>query len=318
VFHVHDWQTAAIPVYLNTLYRGHPVLGQAATVLTIHNMQHQGRASTKAHGASSEWAGSTSITWTSSATAGPTAQGGLYHATLLNAVSPTYAREIQTAEFGYGLEGVVRDRAADLRGSSNGIDYERWNPETTASWQPATPKSRSAARRPAGRPPEVRRASRAQRRALIGLVTRLVGQKGSTCSRRPSAGSWSSTSRSVLLGSGEVWAHFFFGGLPSEYPDQFACYIGFDNALAHKIEAGADFFLMPSRFEPCGLNQMFSLRYGRSRSCATWATQRHGGELRPEHRRGDRLQVPRLTPDALANTVSWPWTRTDRRRSSRN
>lgn len=263
VVHAHDWHTAAVPVLLTTLYRADPYVGAAASLLTIHNMQHQG---TFYEGAM-EVLG---VGWEHFTFLGlemdnqvNLLKGGLYHATLINTVSEGYAREIQTPEYGWGLEGVVRERVADLSGILNGVDYAEWSPEADplipANYTSDDLGGKKICKR------ELQRAMGLPERddvPLIGMVSRLVKQKGIDVLAEAIPRILELDLQFVMLGAGEPWAHFYFGDIQAAYPDRFRCIIGYDNPLAHRIEAGADFFLMPSAFEPCGLNQMYSLRYG--------------------------------------------------------
>ncbi len=263
VVHVNDWHTAAAPVFLNTVYRNDARLGRAASVLTIHNMQYQGRFFSGLmdvlgigwehfNHLELEFDGEVNLL-----------KGGIYHCTRWNAVSPRYALEIQTPQFGHGLESVARDRAADLRGILNGTDYDAWNPATdphlAANYDVGDMAGKAvckaALQREMGLPerPDV---------PLIGLVTRLVHQKGVDLIAACLPRILDLDVQVVLLGSGERWAHDHFGGLAAHGPANFAAHIGYSDPLAHRIEAGADLFLMPSRFEPCGLNQLYSMRYG--------------------------------------------------------
>ncbi|MFA5353988.1 MAG: glycogen synthase GlgA [Thermodesulfovibrionales bacterium] len=307
LIHVHDWHTAAIPVFLNTLYRDDPLLGRAATLLTIHNMQYQGEF----------YAGLMEILgvgWEHFTHLGlemfnkvNLLKGGICHSTLINAVSPTYAQEIQTPEGGYGLEGVVRGRHPDLSGILNGVDYDAWNPETdshiaaTYSASDRTGKAlcKAELQRRFGLPvrPDV---------PVFGLVSRLVHQKGIDVLAEAIHRLLGYDLQFVLLGKGEAWANRFYEDLPGQYPGKAGCHIGYSEELAHIVEAGADFFLMPSRFEPCGLNQMYSLRYG------TLPIVRATGGLNDTVENFDEttgegtgFKFNDLTADAIVNTVGW-------------
>ena len=305
VFHVNDWHTAVVPVFLNTAY-AEDAVGAAASVLTLHNMQHQGNFYPglmdvldvgwhhfHAHGLAHD--GQVNLL-----------KGGLYHATLLNAVSPGYAREIQTPAFGYGLDGVLRERAADLAGVLNGIDYDEWNPRNDpyiASRFDADDLSGKAACKAAlqdefGLP----------RRAVpvIGLVSRLVHQKGIDVVAAMMPRLLELDVQVVLLGNGEPWTHFHFPEVAARHPDRFACRIAYDNGLAHRIEAGSDLFLMPSRFEPCGLNQLYSLAYGTPPIVHAVGglddTVENYDELADT---GTGFKTWSLDPSALFDTVGW-------------
>ncbi|MBF0321234.1 MAG: glycogen synthase GlgA [Nitrospirae bacterium] len=305
--HVNDWHTAAIPVFLNISYKDDPIVGNCATLLTIHNMQHQGEfyeglmdvldiGWEHFHYLELERDGKTNLL-----------KGGIYHSTLINTVSESYVREIQTPEFGINLDGVLRDRSADLYGIINGVDYDTWNPETDLLIAKNYSVDNLAGK--ALCKADLQRSFGLYERPdvpVIGLVTRLVKQKGIDVLAEAIYGILEHDVQIVLLGTGEVWAHFFFGDMPNQYKGKFGCYIGYDNTLAHKIEAGSDFFLMPSRFEPCGLNQMYSMRYG-----TIPIVRAIGGlndtveNLNEADNTGTGFKSYDLTADALRNTTLW-------------
>jgi len=261
VFHVNDWHTAATPVFLNTTYRDEPV-ARAATLLTLHNMAHQGVFYPGLmdvlgvgwhhfHAQGLEFEGQVNLL-----------KGGLYHSTLINAVSPGYAHEIQTPAFGHGLDGVLRDRAADLSGVLNGIDYREWNPAADPYIAAQYDADELAGKFACKRALQAEMGLPQRDVPVIGMVSRLVRQKGIDVVAAMLPRLLEMDVQVVILGSGEPWAHTHLPWVASHHPRRFACRIGYDNALAHRIEAGADLFLMPSRFEPCGLNQLYSLAYG--------------------------------------------------------
>jgi len=263
VVHCHDWTVALAPVLLNTVLRESP-LGAAASVLTIHNLQHQGL-----HGKDiadylglPEWV----VTEDNLECLGGVnfLKGGLYHATRLTTVSPTYAREIAAAGQGFGLDPVIRHRQADLEGILNGVDTDDWNPTR----DPHLPARYSAGDLSG------KAACKAALQAelgletdpgvpLVGVVARLWEQKGLDLALEPlRARIRSGQVQLALLGSGDPSLEQAYLGLAAGSLGRAAVRIGYDNRLAHRIEAGADFFLMPSRFEPCGLNQLYSMAYG--------------------------------------------------------
>ena len=263
IVHAHDWHTAAVPVLLNTLYHDDPHFAKSASVLTVHNMQHQGNFYEGAMDVLG--IGWEHFTFLGLEKDGETnlLKGGIYHATVLNTVSEGYAREMQTPEYGWGLDGVVRERAADLFGILNGVDYDDWNPESdpyiAAQYTAADLSGKKLCKR------DLQRFFGLPERddvPLFGLVSRLVKQKGIDILAEAIPRILALDVQVVMLGAGEPWAHFYFGDIMNAWPEKFAIRVGYDNPLAHRIEAGADFFLMPSAFEPCGLNQMYSLRYG--------------------------------------------------------
>jgi starch synthase len=264
VFHIHDWQAALIPVYLRTVYAADPLLSRAGTVLSIHNAAYQGAfppATTE----------QLLFPW-EIFTLDKVEQydhfnflkGGLVYSDVLTTVSRKYAEEIQTAEFGEGLDGVLRGRAADLRGILNGVDYAQWNPATdrnlAAQYTPESLAGKQACRA------DLLAAFGLERvpdtTPVIGIVSRFAVQKGFDLLEQI-AGKLSELDVAVVaLGSGEPRFEKFFRDWAFWNKANVGVRIGYDDPLAHKIEAGADIFLMPSLYEPCGLNQIYSLKYG--------------------------------------------------------
>ncbi len=306
VIHCHDWQSALVPVYVNTVEWARPLHG-SATVYSIHNLAHQGVFDGGAlfitglgrehyNPAEFEHFGTLNLT-----------KAALAHATMLSTVSPTYAREIQTPAYGNGLDGVLGARRADLVGILNGIDVDEWNPATDrhlparfdAQHLDGKATCKTALQEEAGLParPEV---------PLFALVGRLAPQKGVDVLAQALDRILAWDVQLVLLGTGDPEAETFFARTSTERPDRFRAWIGFDDARAHRMEAGADFFLMPSRFEPCGLNQMYSLRYG------TLPVVRATGGLCDTVENYDEpvaggtgFVFQDLRPDALADTIGW-------------
>ncbi len=307
IVHANDWHTAAIPLLLNSTYRNNPHVGNAASILTIHNMQYQGSfPATAMNILDVGWEHFTFLGLEKDDRVN-LLKGGIYNATLLNTVSDGYAREIQTAAYGCGLEGAVTERAADLYGILNGVDYSEWSPESDPfivqnySVDDISGKKlcKSEIQRALGLPelPDV---------PLVGVVSRMVQQKGIDLLATALPELLQLDLQIVMLGEGEPWAHFYFGGEAAKHPDRLAVVIGYDNSLAHMIEAGADFFLMPSAFEPCGLNQMYSMRYGtlpvvRATGGLDDSVENFDGELMT----GTGFKFWDLTPGALFDTVGW-------------
>ncbi|MBI4355384.1 MAG: glycogen synthase GlgA [Candidatus Omnitrophica bacterium] len=261
VIHANDWQTALLCAYLSTLYRH--TFPQTATVFTIHNLAYQGTFPR-------EQFPLLGLTWDHFVPDRLEYYGkvcllkaGLVYAQYLTTVSPTYAQEIQTPEFGFGLEGVLQARKQDLVGIVNGIDPEEWNPATNrALAQSYTPQDLSGK---VACKAALQREQHLPERAdapLIGMITRLTDQKGLDilAAALPQLLSWDC--QLVILGTGDPKYHHLLEQAAQQHPKRLRLRIAFDPALAHRIEAGSDLFLMPSRFEPCGLNQMYSLRYG--------------------------------------------------------
>jgi starch synthase len=264
VFHVHDWQAALIPVYLRTVYNADPVLSRAGVVLTIHNAGYQG------------WfppliTERLLFPW-EIFTMDKVEQfddfnflkGGLVYSDILTTVSRKYAQEIQTEEFGEKLDGVLRGRAADLRGILNGVDYTQWDPATdghlTAHYTPDDLSGKQACCADLLHAFGLEKVG--DETPVIGIVSRFAQQKGFDLLAKIAGKLTERDVAVVALGSGEPDYERFFRSWAFRNPGQVAVEIGYNDALAHKIEAGADMFLMPSRYEPSGLNQMYSLKYG--------------------------------------------------------
>ena len=261
--HCHDHQTGLIPAYIKL--GGDPFYAETGTLYTIHNMGYQGLFPPTVL----EQAGFDRRLFTP---AGPFEfygqvnfmKVGISFADIITTVSPTYAREICTAEQGFGLEGVLASRAPDLHGVLNGIDDRTWNPSSdpylahhfSASKPAGKTRCRQELLKKVGLP-----ASR-KRMAILGVVSRLTGQKGFDLIEQALPTLMQRDLKMVVLGAGEVAYSRMLTEAAAAHPDRIAVTIGFDESLAHLIEAGSDMFLMPSRYEPCGLNQMYSLVYG--------------------------------------------------------
>ncbi len=259
VLHVHDWQTALVPVYrrVRGLHR------KAGVLFTIHNLAYQALHE-------KEILPRLGIPWELFAIEGlefygraNLLKGGLVFSTLLNTVSPTYAREIQEAEMGVGLDGVLRHRAQDLSGILNGIDPEAWNPasdrEIAAPFSAADPSGKRACKAALQR--ELGLEVGADR-PLFGAVGRLDPQKGFDLVSEVAPGLLDRGAQLVVLGTGNEVIAGKLRSLAARRPENGSVTLGFAAPLARRIYAGADFFLMPSRFEPCGLGQMIAMRYG--------------------------------------------------------
>jgi starch synthase len=323
ILHAHDWPTALAPVFLKYGERDSPDGGFAQTrsVLTIHNLGYQGiyRKDNFYY---------TRLGWDVFYNAGfddwnmmNLLKAGLYTADKLNTVSPNYAAETCTAAHGFRLDGVLRYRKADYRGILNGIDTSVWNPGTDKyipqPYSAADMSGKAAAkeelRRQFNLPPE-------DNVPIIGMVTRLTGQKGVGELFGPAYGSAWSICRDmnlqfVLIGTGEAWCEHELRSLSGRLSN-FKAHIGYSEEESHLVEAGSDFFLMPSRYEPCGLNQMYSLAYG------TLPIVRNTGGLadtvenfNQETGTGTGFMFDDLTPQAVYNTVGWAiWAYYNRRR----
>lgn len=263
VLHAHDWQTALLPVYLKTALSDDHSFQRTSTVFTIHNLGYQGLFPPEVFPSlmlSRELFTPAGLEFYGK---GNLLKGGLIFADLLTTVSPRYSREIQTAEHGFGLDGVLRERQRDLFGVLNGIDPEEWNPAhdphiaTHYTVDDLSGKAQCKA--------DLQRRLKLPVKAtvpLLGVISRLAGQKGLDLLSGTLETLMALNVQLVLLGSGEKGLEAAFRDAAAKYPSKLAVRIGFDTPLSHQIEAGADLFLMPSRYEPCGLNQMYSLAYG--------------------------------------------------------
>jgi len=264
IIHCHDWQSGLLPPLLRDAYRNHPAYLGIKTIFTIHNLGYQGLFSRSAladlglpnrllRPDAIEFYGQISFL-----------KGGLVFSDALTTVSPRYAQEIQTPAFGFGLDGLLRSRSNVLVGILNGANYSSWDPAT----DPNIPKNFDRVH-PEGKR-ECKRALLSEaglgedrlNSPLIGIVSRFAGQKGFDLLMQIPDQLAREDVCLVALGSGEKRLEDFFSWFASAYPDRVAVTIGYDDGLAHRIEAGSDMFLMPSRYEPCGLNQIYSMRYG--------------------------------------------------------
>lgn len=264
IFHCHDWQAALVPLLLRTQYAEDPAFADAGTVFTIHNMGYQGLfppdtlpllmlpwdlfTITKM-----EFFGQVNFL-----------KGALVYSDFVTTVSRKYSHEIQTSEFGFGLEGVLHDRSSTVTGILNGVDYDEWNPQVdrfiAARFSPDDLSGKAkckldllAAFGMTDADPKL---------PVIGIVSRFAAQKGFDLIAQVMDRLAREEMIVVALGSGDKQYEEMFLRLNRQFPKKIAVKVAYDNALAHKIEAGSDMFLMPSRYEPCGLNQIYSLKYG--------------------------------------------------------
>jgi starch synthase len=265
IMHLNDWQSALIPAFLIDQSSHDPLLHRCATVMTIHNMAYQGMFPADVfdltglgraafwHPGQLEFWGDVNFL-----------KAGIVNADMVSTVSPTYAREITTPEFGCGLETVLATRSRDLVGILNGADYDIWNPQTDPL---------IAARYDSGNLTGKQECKRAllkrfsldpalMQRPLIGCISRLVDQKGFDLIEKIFEDLMKTDAGFVLLGTGEQRYHAFFARMAQQHQGRVGVLLAYDNTVAHEIEAGCDLFAMPSRFEPCGLTQIYSLKYG--------------------------------------------------------
>jgi len=307
VIHANDWHTAPIPVLLNTTYAQDENFANTGTLLSIHNLEHQGKF----------YKGTMDVLdvgWEhfnahelEEYQAVNLLKGGIVHADAINAVSKKYAQEIRTSEFGWGLNNLINEKAYKLYGILNGVDYDEWSPAVDSliaqNFDVDAMEGKEVCKA------QLQKDFCLPLRAdvpLIGLVGRLAEQKGI---KLLASAIWELMDldiQIVLLGAGEKWAESFFSEIAAKFPHKFACYIGYRNDLAHQIEAASDMFLMPSLFEPCGLNQIYSLRYG------TIPIVRATGGLDDTienydniHKSGTGFKFYDATPEALSGTLKW-------------
>jgi len=264
IFHCHDWQSALVPVMLRTLYAEDPAFREVGTVFTIHNMGYQGLFPPDTLPllmlpwdlltiSKMEFFGQVNFL-----------KGALVHADYVTTVSKKYSQEIQTTEYGFGLEGVLRNRAATVAGILNGVDYDEWSPQTdkfcVAKYSPQDLSGKLKCKQDLLQAFGITNVD--AKTPVIGIVSRFAAQKGFDLITQIMDRLAREEMIMVVLGSGDKPYEEMFQRLNKQFPNKIAIKVAFDNAVAHKIEAGADMFLMPSRYEPCGLNQIYSLKYG--------------------------------------------------------
>jgi starch synthase len=263
MYHCNDWQTGLVPTYLRTTFEGDQESRTAGVLFTVHNLGYQGLFLPVALETANlerklfnpfgiEFYGKVNFL-----------KAGLVFADLINTVSVKYSQEIQTEEFGHGLEGVLRARGKDVHGILNGIDYEEWHPSRDTFI--AAPFSRDNLAGKAVCKADLQRTFDLPQRPevpLLAVISRLAPQKGMDLVAEAMDAMMDLNTQFVLLGTGDPDLHEAFEAAKTKYPRRIGLRLGFDVGLSHKIEAGSDIFLMPSRYEPCGLNQMYSLAYG--------------------------------------------------------
>lgn len=304
IIHANDWHTAAMPILAKTRFVHD--FAYAASVLTIHNLQHQGyfyKGVMDVMEVGWEYFNPYSLESFDSVNI---LKGGIAEADAITTVSKKYAQEIQTPEFGFGLDGHIRAHNYKLFGILNGVDYTEWNPSIDKfllqNYDVGNMQGKLTCKE------DIQRHFHLDLRddvPLIGFVGRFAKQKGIELIAAVINELLDHDIQIVMLGTGEFWAEEFFSEV-AHFRDNFALHVGYSNELAHKIEAGCDMFLMPSLFEPCGLNQIYSLRYG------TLPIVRATGGLDDtivnfdEHLKiGNGFKFYDASPDALYNTVLW-------------
>ncbi len=263
IVHGHDWQAATAFAYLKFLYAGDTFFAGARSLFTIHNLAYQGlfapgvltKIGLPEHLFNMhdlEFFGKVNFL-----------KAGILYASALNTVSPRYSREIQTPEFGCGLDGLLQSRTAVLSGILNGVDYADWDPATDALipslYSPRSPGGKSACKSGLL---ERFGLTEAKDLPVVGMVTRLAGQKGLDIVCEALADIFKQDVALIILGSGDQKIQDFLTAAQADYPGRLGLKIAFDEKIAHMIYAGSDVFLIPSRYEPCGLTQMYALKYG--------------------------------------------------------
>lgn len=264
IVHAHDWQTSLAGAYLKIWHWNDPILGGAASVLTIHNAAYQGIYPREDY----LYAGLQEINFTSekfeSYGAFNMLKGGIYFSDIVNTVSPTYAREISAPFGGFGMAPYLANKGDRFFGILNGVDYEEWNPEID-KFIPANYSINNLKGKIDCKLALQKEMLLEQRYdiPIIGVVSRFVHQKGLDLLAEAIEGIVNNMIvQFAILGAGEKYLEDFYYNLPARYPGKIGSFIGYNNRLAHLIEAGSDFFIMPSLYEPCGLNQIYSLKYG--------------------------------------------------------
>jgi starch synthase len=265
IIHCHDWQTGLVPALLNGPYVDIPSLRGTQTVFTIHNIGYQGIFPEEKllltglsrpeffHREGMEYWGKISLL-----------KAGIVYSQVITTVSAKYAKEIQTPEFGFGMEGILKHRQAFLHGILNGVDYRIWDPKRdphlaakySSKKKTGKQQCKKALIRELGLVPSV------QERPLLGMVSRLDAQKGLDLLVKNLDHILSLDVGLVVLGSGDQHIRLAIEKAAKKYPGHLGLHIGFNESLAHRIMAGVDIFLIPSRYEPCGLTQMYALKYG--------------------------------------------------------
>lgn len=267
VVHCNDWHTGFAPLLLKTVFAWDSLFRNTKSLMTIHNIGYQGvfGAAQAADVGLHDFTHWLDYAERSAGRINPLKEG-IRHAHHVSTVSPTYAEEIKTPQYGWGLDGVLRERAADLSGILNGVDYEEWDPRSDP-WLPRHYNASQLGTKATLKQDLMQRlglATQARSRVpLLGIVSRMTSQKGFDLLIDALPGLLAEREFCIaVLGSGDSRYEDFFGGLAWHHPTRVAFHRGYSDELAHWIEASSDIFVMPSQYEPCGLNQMYSLRYG--------------------------------------------------------
>jgi starch synthase len=264
IIHHHEWQTGLIPAYLKSVYQNDPLFSHTAEVFTIHNIAYQGLFKKEKFwltGLPTEMYNPEGVEFWERINF---MKAGIVYADAINTVSQKYSEEIQNPEYGYGLEGILRKRKESLYGILNGVDYEDWDPSHDPYLIARYDSKEISGKRKCKKDllKEFHLPSSLENAPLLGMISRLADQKGFDLLMEILEELFGLDIGFVLLGTGDQKYHDLFTQVAQKYPLKAGIRIAYDDRLAHKIEAGADFFLMPSKYEPCGLNQIYSLKYG--------------------------------------------------------
>jgi len=307
ILHCNDHHTALLPAYIKELPDEFPVVQDMKSIYTIHNMGYQGTHNKKVlektgfpdavfeNNSAFEHDGDVNFM-----------KIALKYADKINTVSPTYAREIMSSEeFGFGLQDIIKERADDVSGILNGVDYSEWSPEHD-DLIPYNYSAKDISGKAKNRDELLRknRIMAEKSTPIIGMVSRLVDQKGFDLIDEALDDILDMDLHLVILGTGEKKYHYLFEEAKEDYPEKVAVNFAYNNPMAHLIEAGSDMFLMPSKYEPCGLNQMYSLKYGTIPIVHTT-----GGladtieDFNPDSKKGNGFSFRGYTADALVETI---------------
>jgi len=311
LLHLHDWQAALAPVYLREHFQGDPTFRRVKTLLTIHNLGYQGIFSPKVVpeiGLDPRWMNPEQLEFFGDVNF---LKAGIAWSDAVSTVSKGYAREIQTPEYGFGLHGFLR-KHGPITGIVNGVDYNQWSPvhdpHIARNYSPADLSGKLTCKRAIlgeyGLPQDN------LDRPLAAIVSRFASQKGFDILADAASRLLQEDVNLVVLGSGDLVYESMFQALAKAYPDQVGVHIGYDEPLSHRIEAGADLFLMPSRYEPCGLNQIYSLKYGtvpvvRATGGLDDTIDRDTGFKFHEYSGDALLESVRLALNAFQNKEQW-------------
>ncbi len=305
IIHCNDWQTGLVPVYLKTVYADDKWFQNTRTIFSVHNLGYQGNfpsSELKTAGLPFSIFTPKGVEFYNHFSF---LKSGLVFADLLTTVSPTYAKEIQTKAFGFKMDGILRQRSQELFGILNGVDYQEWDPAfdpcIEKNYTPESISGKFACKRKLA---DLFSLKVDDAMPIFSMVTRLSSQKGIDLVIDILGDILGEGTAFVLLGSGDSIYEDYFLKLSKKFPDRIGVHIGFDEKLAHQILAGTDFLLMPSQYEPCGLTQMYSLKYG-----AIPIVRSVGGladsikEFNLKTLRGTGFKFKKFAPDNLHRTV---------------